>query len=47
MSWVSMNGLLSMPFVIGWIGLPLWMVLKHPWWLPSRRFPRVARNGRR
>jgi hypothetical protein len=36
MTWVSVNTLLSTPFVVGWIALPLWMALKHPWWVPSR-----------
>ena len=30
MTWLSLNLLLAAPFVAIWVGVPMWLVLKHP-----------------
>jgi hypothetical protein len=30
MTWLSLNLLLAAPFVVIWVGVPMWLVLKHP-----------------
>jgi hypothetical protein len=30
MIWLLVNLLLAAPFVAVWVGVPLWLVLKHP-----------------
>jgi hypothetical protein len=30
MNWLLLNLLLAAPFVAIWVGVPLWLVLKHP-----------------
>ena len=30
MNWLLLNLLLGAPFVAIWVGVPLWLVLKHP-----------------
>jgi hypothetical protein len=30
MIWLLVNLLLAVPFVAVWVGVPLWLVLKHP-----------------
>jgi hypothetical protein len=30
MNWLTLNLLLAAPFVIIWVGVPFWLVLKHP-----------------
>jgi hypothetical protein len=29
MTWLLLNLLLAAPFVAAWVGVPLWLVLKH------------------
>jgi len=30
MTWLMLNLLLAAPFVIIWVGVPFWLVFKHP-----------------
>jgi hypothetical protein len=30
MTWLLLNALLAAPFVAIWVGVPMWLVLKHP-----------------
>jgi hypothetical protein len=43
MNWLLLNLLMAAPFFAVWVGVPLWLVFKHP----DRGYQRRAAGGKR